>query len=180
MKRKLAVFCSIILFLLVVPISVYVLTYAQSPELAPSKVVYQLPYPGILPDHPLYILKQIRDKLLIFLTRDLSKKSELLLLISDKKIAMSLQLAKKGKEKLAIQTVEGAEEDFIQLIKVIKEAKKQGNSLNEGFMMKVSLSNEKHREVIQSLIGSLSRGVEESLSRVLKTNQQIRRKINKL
>ena len=63
MKRIILLF-GFLLFLVMVK-GDYV--FAQA---TPTPVDYNLPYPGILPDHPLYPLQKIRDWLLVTFTRD--------------------------------------------------------------------------------------------------------------
>ena len=57
---------------------------------------YILPYPGILLDHPLYFLKNLRDQVMEFLISDPTKKAEFSLLQSDKFLAMSQAYVDKG------------------------------------------------------------------------------------
>ena len=47
---------------------------------------YLLPYPGMLPDNPLYMLKAMRDRVINFLIADSQKKAEFYLLQSDKRL----------------------------------------------------------------------------------------------
>ena len=77
----------LISFVVLVPFVTYFVlgasdTLVKTPQ---EKVIYNLPYPGLLPDNPLYITKIMRDKITDFLTRDNLKKAELYLLYSDKK-----------------------------------------------------------------------------------------------
>src|SRR3989304_6415715 len=84
----------LLLTLLIIPFF-YVYNYSQPVTTTPdNKIVYQLPYPGILPDHPLYTLKAVRDRIQVFLTRDNLKKAEIYLLYSDKRLAMGQELEK--------------------------------------------------------------------------------------
>lgn len=69
-------------------------SYAQTKEA--SAVDYALPYPGILPDHPLYIFKKVRDAILEFLLVDPVRKAEFYILQADKRLAMALAYAQKG------------------------------------------------------------------------------------
>ncbi|GIW63408.1 MAG: hypothetical protein KatS3mg091_210 [Patescibacteria group bacterium] len=112
------------------------------------KVFYQLPYPGVLPDNPVYFLKQIRDKISLFFTAKGQPKAEKLLLYSDKKISMAKELMKRGKVKLSLKTAISAEEEFAKLLTEINE----NNLTDPEFTSKVKLSNEKHQEVIMQLI----------------------------
>src|SRR3989344_4901084 len=56
------------------------------PATAAAKVNYELVYPGILPDNPLYFIKAGRDRLVAFLINDSLKRAEFNLLTSDKRI----------------------------------------------------------------------------------------------
>jgi len=71
-----------------------------APTNAPSPVAYSLPYPGILPDHPLYFLKTVRDFILSKLISSPVKKVEFDLLQADKKLNMSIFLKMKAKNDL--------------------------------------------------------------------------------
>ena len=55
------------------------LTQSESLRLDQPEVIYPLPYPGLLTDNPLYPLKEWRDSILIFTTRDNVKKAQLYL-----------------------------------------------------------------------------------------------------
>jgi hypothetical protein len=61
-----------------------------------KQIEYALPYPGMLPDHPLYFLKNLRDHIMDFIIRDHIKKAEFNLLLSDKKLAMFTDLYNKN------------------------------------------------------------------------------------
>lgn len=82
------------LFIFLVPLFIYMMEYTPV-NATQEKVVYNLPYPGILPDNPLYFIKAIRDQFLILGTRDNIKKAQLYLLYSDKRFAMAISLVKK-------------------------------------------------------------------------------------
>lgn len=101
MIKRIVIFISLIAFFLLIPPVFYILN-SQSITINQDKVVYNLPYPGILPDNPLYFIKGIRDKILELVTRDNLKKAELYLLFSDKRVAMAESLAQKGKDKQAL------------------------------------------------------------------------------
>ena len=76
-----------------------------TPEPKNQQVEYALPYPGILPDHPLYFLKNVRDWLLkIFISQPV-RKTEFEMLLSDKSLNMAIFLADQGKKDLALKTL---------------------------------------------------------------------------
>jgi hypothetical protein len=176
------------LFFSFVFFSVYLLVLAeegsktndQEIKIEAKKIDYILPYPGILPDHPLYFVKVVRDKFIDFFTRDYLKKAQLYLLYSDKKTNMAIQLTKKGKWALMITTISKGEKYTLKLIELLETSKKQGVSPNNNFVLKCKLSNEKHREVIENLLKDTPQGERKNIEEVLNLNRQIKEKLNKL
>jgi hypothetical protein len=152
----------------------------QEIKIESKKIEYQLPYPGILPDHPLYFLKVARDRILDFLTRDHLKKTELYLLFSDKRINMALLLSKKGLWKLMISTASKGEKYALKMTEVLRTAKKQGEAAGNDFLLKAKLSNEKHREILENLLKETPQGERQELKNVLELNKQIKEKLNTL
>lgn len=145
-----------------------------------KKTTYELPHPGILPDHPLYFIKASRDRLLEFSTRDPVNKVELYLLLSDKRTRMAQTLAQKGKIKLAETTLSKSEKYFLRIPPLVIDAKEQGNKLSNEFIDKLRMSNLKHYQVIESLIKQAPQGEIEQLQKVLKLNQKVKEELNKL
>lgn len=117
---------------------------------ADQKVNYYLPYPGILPDHFLYPLKMIRDRLLVFLTEDPLKKGQLFLLYADKRLAAGKSLFEKGKVDLGITTITKAEKYLEKALIQEEIARKAGKNTQE-FLEKLYLSSQKHQEIISEL-----------------------------
>lgn len=72
----------------------------MQPVVTSVTVEYVLPYPGILPTHPLYFLKMMRDQIVEALISDPVKRADFYITQSDKKLSMALALsdAKKSKE----------------------------------------------------------------------------------
>ena len=172
----------LITFIIVVPFATYfVLGASDSLIKTPQeKVAYNLPYPGLLPDSPLYLAKIVRDRITDFLTRDNLKKAELYLLYSDKRIVMSLLLARKGKSQLAIDTFAKGEKYFLKIPNLLKSAKKQGGQAPSNFIETLKLSNAKHKELIEELIKILPQGLDQSLTQLSDLNQQIKLEIESL
>jgi hypothetical protein len=169
-----------IFILLFVPPTIYFLDYSQTIDQIQEKISYHLPYPGILPDHPLYFIKGIRDQLLQFKTRENIKKAELYLLLSDKRVSMSIELSKKGKDKLAITTFSNAEKYFSYIPDLIINSKKQGVGPQSDFLNTLKLSSDKHREVAETLMKELPQGSSESINQILKLNSDTRKRLEKL
>ncbi len=62
----------------------------------PKHTDLSLPWPGILPTHPFYKLKMLRDRIGLILTTNPERKSELLLHYANKRIAAAHQLLELG------------------------------------------------------------------------------------
>jgi len=180
--KNLGRYILLIAFVLIMPLAAY-FVFGASDSLVKTpqeKVVYNLPYPGLLPDSPLYITKIIRDKITDFLTRDNLKKAELYLLYSDKRAAMSLALARKGKSQLAIDTFTKGEKYFLKIPDLLTAAKRQGGQAPSNFIETLKLSNAKHKELIEELIKILPQGLNQSLIVLTDLNQQVKTEIESL
>ncbi|MBI2641136.1 hypothetical protein HYW87_00895 [Candidatus Roizmanbacteria bacterium] len=174
-KRFLAIFLA--LFLIVLP--GFYSVRSQSISVNQEKVVYTLPYPGILPDHPLYAVKIIRDRILDVMTRDTMKKAQLYLLLSDKRAAMVPFLIQKGKDKLAVGTLDEGEKYFSQIPRLVETSKKQGVSPTADLVHKLKLANVKHREIVETLLKEVPQGQNQEINRILQVNQQIKKDLQK-
>jgi hypothetical protein len=177
--KKFGRYFLLIAFVVTIPfITYFVLGASDSLVKTPQeKVAYNLPYPGLLPDSPLYLAKAVRDRITDFLTRDNFKKAELYLLYSDKRVAMSLVLARKGKSQLAIDTFVKGEKYFLKIPDLLKSTKEQGGQVPSGFFQTLKLSNAKHKELIEELIKILPQGLNQSLTQLSDLNQQIKLEI---
>ncbi len=112
---------------------------------ATPKISYNLPYPGMLPDSPLYKLKVLRDKVILFLISDPKKKIDFYLLQADKGILASAMLVEKGNIQLAQKTALKAEHNMTLIPEQIRlfQAKPQ----NEMFE-KLIRASKKHQEIL--------------------------------
>ena len=95
---------------------------------SPTPVDYQLPYPGMLPNNPLYLLKVFRDNLTAFFLSKPIDKANFDLMQSDKNVQASYLLItqQQGKTLLAFQTFSQAQDDFEQAIDQTRVQKKTG------------------------------------------------------
>jgi len=179
--KKIVSIVLIFIFVVGVFISFYLLNLTQQGIVySQEKVVYTLPYPGILPDHPLYFLKVIRDRLLDFATRDKIKKANLYLLFSDKRANMAVFLSKKGKNKLAITTFSKGEKYFLKIPALLVASKKQGVGPTPELVETLRVSNAKHQELVNQLLKSAPPEEIKTVEEILKINQEIKEKLKKL
>lgn len=114
------------------------------------QVEYELPYPGILPDNPLYYLKAIRDNLLKFFITDPLRKTEFDLLQSDKRLGAAKSLLAKGKAELAITTLSKSGNYFDDAISQIQIARKQGKDIKP-LLDNLLNSSKKHQQIIKEM-----------------------------
>ncbi|KKT75798.1 MAG: Fibronectin type III domain-containing protein [Microgenomates group bacterium GW2011_GWA2_44_7] len=75
-----------------------------SPTVSPTPINYILPYPGILPDSPLWVFKALRDRLILLLAWDSVSKVEKELLLADKRLKAAEALIEGGKMSLGVST----------------------------------------------------------------------------
>jgi len=113
-------------------------------------VEYELPYPGLLPDNPLYYLKAIRDNLLKFFITDPLRKTEFDLLQSDKRLGAAKMLLAKGRNELAITTLSKSGNYFDDAISQIQIARKQGKDIKP-LLDNLLNSSKKHQQVISEM-----------------------------
>jgi hypothetical protein len=74
-----------------------------------EKICYKLPETGILPDNPLYLLKNLRDELWVRFSTNNIDKAKIVLLIADKKMEEAITLDRvQGKSDLVIKTSQEA------------------------------------------------------------------------
>lgn len=98
---------------------------------------YPLPYPGILPNNPLYPIKMLRDKIILLLITDPYKKAQFNLLQADKRIEAAIFLVNEDKKngKLAVITIEKGENYYHDAVTdasaLQKEGRDVGNFLHE-------------------------------------------------
>ena len=119
----------------------------QATEAAKEEVNYSLAYPGILPDHLLYPLKMVRDRIMLFLTTDPLKKAELYLLFADKRLEAGRMLIEKDKLDLGLETLTKAEKYLEQAVDQEKVAQQAGKK-TEDFLNRLSLATRKHEQVM--------------------------------
>ncbi len=125
---------------------------------------YTLPYPGLLPDNPLYFLKAIRDRVIEFLISDPIKKANFELLQSDKRLNEGLLLFKKGESKYSLgeTTISKGENYFEKGIAEIERAREQG-IVTTDISRRFYLASLKHRDVIKGLINISSGDIKQKL-----------------
>ncbi len=145
------------------------LAISPSPIATPTPTIieYMLPFPGILPIHPLYIFKNLRDRIIELLITDPISKSEFYILQADKKLNMGVSLAAMGKTTDARQAYAEALVSRTQAITLLEGFAQSGGSVPGHLVEKFTLSLVKHKEVL-SASGEVTSGIEAIAARVQK------------
>lgn len=157
----------LILFFIVINIFTQLAHYSVY---ASSK--YQLPYPGILPNHRLYPIKAARDRLVEFFTRDLNKKAELYLLYADKRIYMAQMLAEQKQWKLAESTASKAEKYLLKVKETVDNLKGMGGGMDVAFIPDVKQAVIKHQQILKDLQKKAPKEYRNGLKATLKLNSE--------
>lgn len=136
---------------------------SDSSSMKNETVSYDLAYPGILPDNPLYILKTLRDRIVSILINDPLKKAEFDLLTSDKRLYAGYFLVNKNKPGLAIVSISKSNNYFFEAINNLSEAKKMGESTNS-LASRMKLSVQKHEEMLRNIEKPMGEKYKDQLS----------------
>jgi hypothetical protein len=169
MKKVCLLVLSFLFFLLSFNFSgpkAYAVDLSASSSSVPE-VNYELPYPGLLPDSPLYFLRIIRDWSVGFLISDPVKKSEFDLLQADKRLNAGIYLFNEGKVSLAFSTVSKAENYFGEAIAKMREAKTEGRDVS-GIKENLMTAVKKHEEELGILAGESDINFKKSFQNELK------------
>lgn len=139
---------------------------------APTEVDYYLVYPGILPDHFLYPLKMVRDRILLFLTVNPIKKTEVLLLFADKRLGAGKALIEGGKTELGISTLSKAEKYLERAVVQAQQAQKEGKD-DKKLFEKLTIASLKHLEVLDQLLRKVSNEAKPQIEKSKEVAQRV-------
>ncbi len=139
------------------------------------RVEYYLPYPGILPDSPLYRVKALRDKMRLGLTFDQEAKAQKELLFADKRIGAAIALIEGGKVPLGVSTATKAEKYLESAVKRIMALQRDGRDVKSmlGILIRATA---KHIEVLETMmerVGDKGEGLGKSWQMAKTLSQQV-------
>lgn len=120
-----------------------------------GEVMYELPYPGLLPGHYLYPLKMMRDRVVEWLTFDRDKKVELMILYADKRMAAAKVLLERGEEDLGVETGLKAMMYQERAISMIEGNKAEGGNVGV-WANRLERGTAKYRETWRGLVEKVS------------------------
>lgn len=142
---------------------------------------YDLPYPGLLADNPLYFLKVARDGLVGALITNPQKKATFDILQADKRLAGAESLINKDKKKyaLAISTLSKAENYMEEAILKTKQAQKEGLETNE-LETALQKSVHKHLEDLTDLAATAPKEQKEAMKSMVKRVQSFTKTVDQI
>jgi len=143
-----------------------------------TKIDYALPYPGILPDHPLYFMKRVRDAILEMVIIEPVRKSEFYILQGDKRLQMGIMLVEQKKFSLAETTVSKAEKYMEKAMVGLTTYKTSGGVIAPYVIEHAQKALAKHAEVLQELLvqapEAQQSGIASSVELVTRVQQEIK------
>jgi len=122
-----------------------------SPTPAPVEE-YALPYPGILPDNPLYFLKTVRDRIMEWLIADPLRKIDFYVLQSDKNLNAGIMLSLANKKTQAADVIGQSLTDMGKAVSLASSVQNSGREVPVGVMDHLRKSITKHEEVITDFV----------------------------
>lgn len=141
-----------------------------------KKIDYNLAYPGILPDHPLYFIKALRDRVVSSLITDPLKKSEFSLLQADKRLGAGASLVDKNKDELAVTTISKGANYFDSAVSNIRAAHQQKSDIKP-LLERLLASSQKHTVVLEDLEKKIDKryqkGIQHEKERILQYKKDI-------
>lgn len=145
-----------------------------------TKVEYELPYPGMLPDNPLYFVKQIRDWILDKLIADPVKKADFYILQGDKRLAMGVMLTTTGKAVLGEQVISKSEKYMNNAVQQLLGAKAKGQEVPGYIVDHLTRALAKHAELVTAEIGKAADAQKAGLTTSLTLITQLQADLGKL
>jgi len=116
------------------------------------EINYQMPYEGkVLPDSPLWVLKAARDRIWFLITSSPSRRAELALLFSDKRLVSAKILFENKKPDIAFSTLTKGEKYLEVAVAQEAIARSQGYDTS-AFLERLAMASLKHRQIMESLM----------------------------
>lgn len=140
-------------------------------EQTTKTIDYILPYPGILPDSPLYNIKMFRDRVLSWFISDPLKKAEYYLLMADKRINAGKMLIDYGKTALGESTINKGNAYLIKATEEVKKAKSVGKDISS-LTDKLDKATSKHLEVLKAVLEKAPESAKKGLENAIKNSQK--------
>ncbi len=144
-----------------------------------DSVNYKLPYPGTLPDSPIYIIKNLRDQAVGLLVLGPINKSFYDLFLSDKRLWAGQMLIENDNDSLGSTTLLISEDYFSSAVDQALFAKKEGLPVSE-LGAKLLVSSSKHAEVLENVSSQVSGEALMNVNKAIALNEKSRSRVLQL
>lgn len=155
---------------------------SPSSEIKKERINYEFPFPGMLPDHPLYILKVIRDGIVKRLINDELMLAKFSLSSAEKRMYAGRLLLEKDEHELAIDSISKSANYLSDTLSAVTTYhRKHPKSFEyKPFLQKFKTATEKHIEVMEDIKPSVEKNYlsqfnaeEEKIKRIEKTVKEL-------
>lgn len=139
----------------------------QTAEIADSQIIeYYFPYPGrILPDHPLWTFKAMRDRVWLSITPSAARRAELNLLLANKRLISAKILFERDKSELAFSVLTKASKYLESALKEEETARARGVD-TKSFLISLARASLKHREIVREIYDVAAADVKPEISKI--------------
>lgn len=144
-----------------------------------TKVEYALPYPGMLPDNPLYFMKAFRDRIIGMLINDPLKKAQFNLLTSDKRLNAAQSLLAAGKTQDVVSVVSKSNNYFELGLESAATAQKAGEN-TRNTLLGMQTAGLKHYEIVLGMSKRVDKQYRSQIKKELDRISQFNKTISKL
>lgn len=149
--------------------------FAQTPEVLPSStpsaVSYQAPSVTLLPNHPLYKLQLIWDRLSILTTSNPYTKAKKYASLADRELTAADKIMGVN-DVLALHTAFRGEHYMTLFVNTLKGAAYTTGSLDTTVTKRAHDAFPYHQQLIQGMIGKTSGDTQENLRNILEFSQR--------
>ncbi len=141
-----------------------------------SAEIYYLPYPGVLPDSPMYKFKAVRDWVQLWLIFDPVQKAHRELLYADKRVNAAKALVEGGKGELGVSTASKGEKYLERSVDTTVGLQKSGKDV-KSLLLTLANATAKHGELLQQLMSNIQGADRQSLEASLKLTHSLQEKV---
>jgi hypothetical protein len=127
--------------------------------------------PGLLPDSPLYFLKDWKEKIQIFFTFGEENKAKQFLHLSEVRLAEYQKMIEKGKTEIARKTLEKYEKQLDRALEKAEEAKEKGKNV-EKLKEEIGEKILKHQEALEGVLEKVPEQAKEGIEKAIKASQK--------
>ncbi len=133
--------------------------------------VNDLPNPGMLPDHPLYFLKNLWEDIVTFFTFGEMAKAERYMFLAEMRMAEAFGLIDKGKDVFVERALERHQERLNRALAKAEQAKEKGMDTDD-LLTRVSEATLKHQDVLLRVIESAPEQAVPALERAMEQSMK--------